>query len=45
MNETKVEFAIPDEDHNGDKKWPLIEIDPTPSVESGTAKGEATSGD
>jgi hypothetical protein len=29
MNETKVEFTIPDEDHNGDGNLPQMEIDPS----------------
>jgi hypothetical protein len=45
MNETKVEFTIPDGSDGSDKKWPSIEIAPTPSVESGIAKGETTSAD
>jgi hypothetical protein len=27
MNETKVEFSIPDKDHNGDGNLPQMEID------------------
>ena len=27
MNETKVEFSIPDKDHNGDGNRPQMEID------------------
>jgi hypothetical protein len=27
MNETKVEFTVPDKDHNGDGNLPQIEID------------------
>ena len=29
MNETKVEFTIPDEDHKGDGNLPQMEIDPS----------------
>ena len=28
MNETKVEFTIPDEDHKGDRNLPQMEIHP-----------------
>jgi hypothetical protein len=43
MNETKVEFTIPDKGDEGDKKWPFIEIDPAPSPESGITKAENAS--
>jgi hypothetical protein len=29
MNETKVEFSIPDKDHHGDGNLPQVEIDPS----------------
>ncbi len=34
MNETKVEFSMPDEDHKGDGNQPPIEIAPVKSTKS-----------
>ncbi len=34
MNETKVEFTIPDENHKGDGDQPSIEIEPVQSIEA-----------
>jgi hypothetical protein len=34
MNETKVEFSMPDENHKGDGNQPSIETDPVQSTKS-----------
>jgi hypothetical protein len=40
MNETKVEFTIPDENHKGDGNQPSIEIEPGQSAERRALESE-----
>jgi hypothetical protein len=40
MNETKVEFTIPDENHKGDGDKPSIQTEPIQSPEPGALKSE-----
>jgi hypothetical protein len=42
MNETKVEFTIPDEDDKGDGSWPPIEMEPAQQLVEREEAGDAS---